>query len=82
MLKKLVDPVYGLYNRDNRARYINMGIDFFDQYDEITTTRLHGLILGVLMGKNVVIYDNKYNKCSNFYDTWLKDFDLIRCKYD
>ena len=32
--------------------------------------RLHGLILGILMDKKVIIVDNKYNKCKNYYDTW------------
>lgn len=77
----LVDPVYGLNKRNNRERYIQLGIDFLSKYDEIYTTRLHGLILGILMGKKVVIIDNKYSKCTNFYKTWLKDFDLISIKH-
>ena len=29
------------------------------------------------MDKKVIIVDNKYNKCKNYYDTWLREFDNI-----
>lgn len=76
-LSKFVDPIYGLNRRGGRERYVAKGIRFFSNYDTIYTTRLHGLILGVLMGKKMIIVDNKYNKCKNFYDTWLHDFSDI-----
>ena len=41
--------------------YINVGVQLFSQYHTIYTTRLHGLILGLIMGKKVIIVDNKYN---------------------
>lgn len=73
----LVDSEYGLNRRKGRERYVRKGIKFFSKYDEIYTTRLHGLILGVLMDKDIFIVDNRYNKCRNFYETWLKDFDKV-----
>ncbi len=73
----MVSPVYGLNRRNNRERYVKMAFRFFEKYDVIYTTRLHGLILGVLMEKVVHIVDNKYNKCKNFYDTWLKECNNI-----
>lgn len=69
--------MYGLNKRNNRQKYIRKGIDFFSQYDTVYTTRLHGLILGIIMGLKIVIVDNKYNKCLNFYNTWLTEFDDI-----
>lgn len=75
--KHLVDPAYGINFRNRRFYYVNKGINFFASYKTIYTTRLHGLILGILMGKKMFIVDNKYNKCSNFYNTWLKDFENI-----
>lgn len=69
-----VDSEYGIYNKKNRMHYINVGVQLFSQYHTIYTTRLHGLILGLIMGKKVIIVDNKYNKCLDFYNTWLKDF--------
>lgn len=77
VLSNLVDSRYGLNRRDNKERYIAMAISFFNKFETIYTTRLHGLILGVIMGKKMVIVDNKYNKCLNFYRTWLKDYDDI-----
>lgn len=76
-LSFIVDPVYGLNRKNNRERYIKQGIEFFSKYDQVYTTRLHGLILGVLMGKDVIIVDNKFGKCANFYNTWLKDFEGV-----
>lgn len=77
ILTKLVDPCYGLNNRNNRARYIDMGVDFLEQYDTIYTTRLHGLILAILLNKRVVIIDNSHGKCLRFHDTWLRCFANI-----
>lgn len=78
----LVDPAYGLNLRGGRQRYVRNGINFFSMYETIYTTRLHGLILGVLMNKKIFIVDNKYNKCKNFYTTWLEDFKNIEIIYD
>ena len=76
-LNVFVSPIYGLNRKNNRERYIYKGINFFSNYEIIYTTRLHGLILGILMDKKVIIVDNKYNKCKNYYDTWLREFDNI-----
>ena len=54
------------------------GIDFINSYDVVVTTRLHGLILGILLNKHVVGLDNAYGKLSSFYNTWLCNFD--RCE--
>lgn len=55
-----------------RNRNIDMGIDLLGPYDEIYTTRLHGAILAIMMGKNKIhIIDNSYGKNGSFYDTWL-----------
>lgn len=77
LFSHFVNPMYGLNRRNGRERFVNCGIDFFSDYGTIYTTRLHGLILGVLMEKRMIIVDNKYNKCKNFYNTWLFEFDDI-----
>lgn len=82
ILGKLVDHEYGFNRRNSRTIYINKGYEFLSQYNTIYTTRLHGMILGVLMGLDVIIVDNKYNKCSNFYNTWLSDFEKIKFYYE
>lgn len=77
VISHLVDSDFGLNPRSNMDRYINMGIHFLNSYDKIATTRLHGLILSILLDKEVGIVDNSYGKNFNFYDTWLKDFDKV-----
>ncbi len=74
-LKPLVDSRYGLL-RGNLSRFYTMsGIKFINKYDEVYTTRLHGYILSVLLDKKVHMMDNSYGKNSNFYYTWMVDFD-------
>ncbi|MEJ8605400.1 polysaccharide pyruvyl transferase family protein [Riemerella anatipestifer] len=74
---KYIDSRYGLKNKKRREKFIEMGTSFFSDYRKIYTTRLHGMILAVLMGKEVVILDNSYGKLSSYHNTWLKDFDNI-----
>lgn len=70
----LIDPKSGLKRKNRRQNFIKIGLDFFADYETIYTTRLHGLILGILMGKNMKVMDNNYGKLSSFYNCWLKDF--------
>ena len=57
-----------------RKEYVQIGVDFLSKYDVIYTTRLHALILAVLLDKRVFIYDNLTGKLINFYNTWLLEF--------
>lgn len=57
---------------------VKCGVKFINSYDTIYTTRLHGAILAVLLGKKVFLYDNKYGKIASYYDTWLRDLDIIK----
>lgn len=66
-----------LYQKILRKLYIKEGVKLLDQYDIIYSTRLHAAILGLLLGKQVVLFDNSYGKNKNFYNTWLKDIDSI-----
>lgn len=77
VLRLLVDNRYGIKSRKGKEKYIETGVEFFNQYETIYTTRLHGLILGVLMGKDMKVLDNSYGKLSDFYEAWLKDFDKV-----
>lgn len=49
------------------------GIRFVSSYRRIYTTRLHVMILSVLLGREVHLIDNSYGKLSTFYHTWLED---------
>lgn len=53
--------------------YINCGINFINNYNEIYSTRLHISILSLLMGKKLHIIDNSYGKTRNFIETWFSD---------
>lgn len=57
---------------------IKTGVDFLNQYDTIYTTRLHTAILGMLLGKEIILFDNSYGKNSGFFETWLSDVDNIK----
>lgn len=43
----------------------------------VYATRLHAGVLALLMGKNVVLFDNSYGKISRFYETWLQSCDEV-----
>lgn len=64
-----------------RPDLVRQGIRFISSYKMIYTTRLHALILAVLLEKQVFFLDNSYGKNQAFYDTWLKDLDMVS-KYD
>lgn len=53
------------------------GVEFVSKYKEVFTTRLHVMILAVLLGKKVHYIDNSYGKLSSFYNTWLIDCDIV-----
>lgn len=53
------------------------GVRFISPYQQIETTRLHGCILSILLGKKITLIDNSYGKNSNFYNTWLYTMDNV-----
>lgn len=59
-----------------RARLVNRMICLFRSYDNIVTNRLHAMILGALLSRNVEFSDNSYGKLSRYWSAWLKDSDL------
>lgn len=60
-----------------RNDLITIGTRFIKSFDTIYTTRLHGLILGLLCRKKVTVIDNSYGKNLNFVNTWLSDIDEV-----
>lgn len=56
---------------------VKTGVEHISQYNRVFSNRLHGAILSVLLGKEVFILDNSYGKNSQYYNTWLKDFDNV-----
>lgn len=61
-----------------RRKYVQMGISFLCPYHSIYTTRLHVLILGVLLDKEIFLINNTSGKVVNFYNTWMKQLDKIK----
>lgn len=61
-----------------RPLALREGIEFIGRYKYIYTTRLHVMILAVLLKKECYFLDNSYGKNSCFYTTWL--YDLSQCK--
>lgn len=49
---------------------IQKSIAIFIQADEVTTSRLHGHILALLLEKKVILYDNSYGKNLAYYKEW------------
>ena len=60
-----------------RRFYVQLGIDFLSPYSLIYTTRLHVMILGVLLNKKLHLINNTSGKVINFYNTWLKELESI-----
>lgn len=66
------------WNKIFRLWNIKCGIDFLNNYDTIYSTRLHVIILSILLHKKeIYLIDNLSSKNLNFYNTWLRDLDNI-----
>ena len=50
----------------------------FREYTDIVTSRLHGMIFGLLLGKRVRYLDNTYGKLSGYARTWFDDSVPVR----
>lgn len=61
-----------------RESFVKLGCEFLSQYKEIITTRLHAMILGILLHKPIKIIDNSTGKLTAFANTWLKGLDDIK----
>ena len=78
-LKPIVSPVLDYYaDRHIRRWSVKLGCEFLSPYEYITTTRLHVLILSVLLHKPVDFIDNTTGKLSAYVDTWLSDLDEVK----
>ena len=56
---------------------IREGVRFVSEYKMVYSTRLHVAILRLLLGMPVKMMNNSYGKNLTFYNTWLKDCDLV-----
>ncbi len=74
LLKRLTDwyavKVYMPY-------LFRLGVRFISSYEKVYSTRLHGAILAIMLGKEVTFFDNSYGKNSSFFNSWLKDMHNV-----
>lgn len=54
------------------------GYALISGYNRIITTRLHAMILSILLHKKVEYIDNTTGKLSAFVDTWLSDLSSVK----
>lgn len=66
-----------LYRHWYRRLMTRQGARQLSSYERIYTTRLHAMILGLLLGREIVMIDNSYGKLSSFRDTWLRDCENV-----
>jgi pyruvyl transferase EpsO len=64
--------------RPAQDRAIRDGVRFFSRYHAIYTNRLHAMILGLLLEREVCAYDNSYGKLSSYCDTWLSGMEGLK----
>ncbi len=57
----------------HRDGLIQDGVNLFSRYEIIVTNRLHAILLGLLLGKEVRAWDNSYGKLSAYYEAWLSN---------
>ncbi|MBQ7177108.1 MAG: polysaccharide pyruvyl transferase family protein [Victivallales bacterium] len=61
-----------------RKSLLRRALGLLAPYETVASTRLHGAILSLLLGKKVIMLDNSYGKNRSLYETWLWDCDTIR----
>ncbi|MEZ5894309.1 MAG: polysaccharide pyruvyl transferase family protein [Parvularculaceae bacterium] len=70
--KTVHTPLPAALWRVYRDRLIARAAALFADHALIVTNRLHGLILGMLVGRPVQFFDTGRGKIVGYYDTWLK----------
>lgn len=55
-----------------RDLMIHDAISFFSRFELVYTNRLHAMLLALLLGRDVVAFDNSYGKSSRYVHSWLK----------
>lgn len=69
--KKILSLIDRVAKKYMGTSMVNIGCKFLAPYSQVTTTRLHALILSILLDKPVRYIDNSTGKLSAFVDSWL-----------
>ena len=83
MFRIHMHPLKLAYLNDWMARHyyrnwhLSRSIRFLEPYTDVYSTRLHGCILALLMGKRVHAFDNSTGKIASLIKTWLDGVDSI-----
>lgn len=56
-----------------RDRMVKDGISLFSDYSVVATNRLHAMLLGLLLGREVYATDNTYGKLARYTKAWLAE---------
>ena len=59
------------------SKLCHRAAEYFNQYAEIETNRLHGHILSCLLTKKNTVIDNSYGKNFTYLEQWTKNSDLV-----
>lgn len=71
-------PIDYVVQNHLKCKLLKKGIEFLSSFNVIYTTRLHAMILGVMLDKKKIIgLDNISGKLSAYYNSWLKDNDNV-----
>lgn len=73
-LSEIIDEWMNVYFRPLSVRYAE---SFIANYDTVYSTRLHGGILAMLMGKQTFLIDNSYGKISGVYNKWMQQIPNV-----
>lgn len=65
--------IHYLYRNVYRKVMTDSGAEQLASYNRIYSTRLHAMILAMMLGREVYFIDNSYGKIKSFYETWLQD---------
>jgi pyruvyl transferase EpsO len=63
--------------RPMQDRAILEGVRFFSRYQKIYTNRLHAMLLGLLLEREVCAFDNSYGKLSSYRNAWLSRMESL-----
>lgn len=66
IVDKFAEKIYRRY-------VISSGVNFLANANHVYSTRLHGAVLALMMGKRVTVFDNSYGKIGDFFKTWFQE---------
>jgi pyruvyl transferase EpsO len=55
------------------AHRLQRGVEILSRGETVVTDRLHAMLIGLQIGRRVVVKDNSIGKLRKYYDTWLSD---------